>query len=109
MLSAAWVFLLIAGVLEPFWVVALKKSEMFKKVPWIIAAIVFLAGSMYLLSLAMVNLPASTSYAVWTGIGAAGTLIAGSILFKESVTVAKLFFVFLIIAGIIGLKLTGGV
>jgi len=99
---------MIAGILEPFWVVALKKSEMFKKIPWAIAAVVFIAGSMYFLSLAMVDLPASTSYAVWTGIGAAGTLIAGIILFRESATVMKIFFVTLIIAGIVGLKLTGG-
>jgi len=99
---------LIAGILEPFWVVSLKKSEMFKKIPWAIAAIVFIAGSMYFLSLAMVDLPASTSYAIWTGIGAAGTLVAGIILFKESATVMKIFFVFLIVAGIVGLKLTGG-
>ena len=105
---SAWVCLLIAGILEPFWVVSLKKSEMFKKIPWAIAAIVFIAGSMYFLSLAMVDLPASTSYAIWTGIGAAGTLVAGIILFKESATVMKIFFVFLIVAGIVGLKLTGG-
>jgi len=64
---------------------------------------------MYLLSLAMVEIPASTSYAIWTGIGAVGTLVAGMILFKESATAMKMFFVFLIVAGIVGLKLTGGV
>ena len=98
-----------AGILEPFWVVSLKKSEMFRNVPWAAAALVFVAGSMYLLSLAMVEIPASTSYAIWTGIGAVGTLVAGMILFKESATAMKMFFVFLIVAGIVGLKLTGGV
>ena len=86
----------------------MKRSEMFRNIPWAVAALIFIAGSMYLLSLAMVDLPASTSYAVWTGIGAAGTLVAGILLFKESATVAKMFFVLMIIAGIVGLKLTGG-
>jgi len=99
---------MVAGILEPFWVVSLKKSEMFRKIPWTAAALVFIAGSMYFLSLAMVDLPASTSYAIWTGIGAAGTLVAGILLFGESATAMKLLFVFLIVAGIVGLKLTGG-
>jgi len=105
---SAWICLMVAGVLEPFWVVSLKKSEMFRNIPWAVAALVFVAGSMYFLSLAMVDLPASTSYAIWTGIGAVGTLVAGIILFKESATVMRMFFVSLIVIGIVGLKLTGG-
>ena len=105
---SAWICLVVAGILEPFWVVALKKSDMFKNIPWTIAALVFVASSMYFLSLAMVDLPASTSYAVWTGIGAVGTLVAGIILFKESATIMRIFFVSLIVIGIVGLKLAGG-
>jgi quaternary ammonium compound-resistance protein SugE len=108
-LSLTWIFLIIAGLLEPCWAISLKKSEKFRNIPWTIATIVFLAASMYLLSVAMADLPMGTAYAVWTGIGAIGTLIAGTILFKEAVTTARLFFAVLIVTGVVGLQITAGV
>lgn len=106
MISVAWIYLIIAGLLEPCWVVSLKKSEKFRNIRWTAATVAFLAASLYLLSLSMVTLPAGTAYAVWTGIGAAGALLAGIILYKESVTAARMFFVLIIVAGIVGLKIT---
>jgi quaternary ammonium compound-resistance protein SugE len=108
-LSFAWICLIIAGLLEPCWAISLKKSDRFRDIPWAIATIVFLAVSMYLLSVSMAELPMGTAYAVWTGIGAIGTLLAGVLLFKESVTVMRMFFAVMIVAGVVGLQITAGV
>jgi len=105
-ISVAWIYLIIAGLLEPCWVVSLKKSEKFRNIRWTIATVAFLAASLYLLSLSMVTLPAGTAYAVWTGIGAAGALLAGIILYKEAVTAVRMLFVLIIVVGIVGLKMT---
>jgi quaternary ammonium compound-resistance protein SugE len=101
--------LIVAGLLEPCWAISLKRSEKFTDVKWTAATIVFLAASMYLLSVAMAELPMGTAYAVWTGIGAIGTLLAGMILFKESATTARIFFAVLIVSGVVGLQMTAGV
>jgi quaternary ammonium compound-resistance protein SugE len=106
-LSFAWICLIIAGLLEPCWAVSLKMSDRFRKVPWAVATVIFLACSLYLLSVAMAELPVGTSYAVWTGIGAVGTLAAGVILFEETATAVRISFAFLVIAGIVGLQITG--
>jgi quaternary ammonium compound-resistance protein SugE len=64
---------------------------------------------MYLLAVAMAELPIGTAYAVWTGIGAIGTLLAGVLMFKEAATAARMFFAVLIVIGIVGLQITAGV
>jgi quaternary ammonium compound-resistance protein SugE len=102
----AWIFLIVAGLLEPCWAVSMKKSNGFKDIRWTIATFIFLAVSLYLLFMAMSSLPAGTAYAVWTGIGAVCTLIAGIVLFKETATVLRIFFAVLTVAGIIGLYVT---
>ena len=101
-----WLYLIIAGLLEPCWVITLERSDRFRKPFWTVLTVIILVFSLYLLSIVMKELPVGTAYAVWTGIGAVGTLAAGIILYKESVTYRKLFFVFLIVAGIVGLQLT---
>ena len=102
----AWFLLVVAGLLEPCWAISLKRSDKFRNVPWTIATAVFLIGSLYLLTVAMTDLPVGTAYAVWVGIGAVGTLAAGMILFKEPISAARMLFAALVIIGIAGLQIT---
>jgi quaternary ammonium compound-resistance protein SugE len=101
-----WLLLTLAGVAEIGWVIGLKYSVGFTRtVPsaLTIAAMVF---SMVMLGLAAKSLPIGTAYAVWTGIGAAGAAIAGIILFSESASLPRLLCIGLIVAGVVGLKLS---
>lgn len=110
MISLAWVFLVIAGFMEPCWVIGLKKSEGFKRLGWSAFTIVFIFASMYFLALAIdMDLPMGTAYAVWTGIGAVGALVAGVLLFKEKTELVRMFFILLIVIGIAGVQMTCGV
>ncbi len=102
----AWLLLFAAGVLEIGWAVGLKYTEGFTKLwpsIWTIASMVI---SMGLLGIAARDLPIGTAYAVWTGIGAVGTVICGIFLFNEPATAIRLLCVALILSGIAGLKLT---
>ncbi len=104
----AWAFLLLAGVFEITWAIALKYSQGFTRpVP---IGIVCGAGlaSFYLLALAAEKLPIGTAYAVWTGIGAVGTAILGILLFDEAKNAARLACIVIIIAGIAGLRIFEG-
>lgn len=101
----AWVLLFLAGLLEVAWAVGLKYTDGFTR-PWPTAAtLVAMIGSVVLLALAVRTLPLGTAYAVWTGIGTAGAVLLGIVLFAEPATFLRLFFVGLIVAGIVGLKL----
>ena len=102
----AWVFLACAGLLEVVWSSFLKLSEGFTKLGFSIVTIAGMLASFYLLSQAMKTLPLGTAYAVWTGIGAMGSVVVGILIFKEPVTAARMFFTVLLLAGIIGIKLT---
>lgn len=102
----AWVLLGLAGVAEIGWVIALKYSAGFTRPLASVATVVSLAVSMLLLGWAVKTLPIGTAYAVWTGIGAAGAAIAGFYLFGESANPMRIFCILLIIAGVIGLRLT---
>jgi quaternary ammonium compound-resistance protein SugE len=100
----AWVILFFAALFEIAWAVGLKYTEGFTRVGpsvWTIAA---LAVSVGLLGIASKSLPIGTAYAVWTGIGAAGTVIFGMILLGEPVTTARVICLLLIIGGVVGLK-----
>lgn len=101
----AWMILFAAGVLEVGWAVGLKYTEGFTRFWPSVATVLAMAASMALLGVSVRTLPLGTAYAVWTGIGAAGTLCAGIWLFGEPATMARLFCVFLILAGVAGLKL----
>lgn len=103
-----WVFLVIAGGLEVFWSTCMKYSEGFTVLRFSILTIVGMIFSFLFLSQATKSLPLGTAYAVWTGIGALGAVIVGIVLFKEPVTAARIFFVSLLLIGIIGLKATSG-
>lgn len=99
-----WIILFTAGLLEVTWAVGLKYSESFTKLLPSIVTIVSMIVSMGLLSVAVKGLPLGTAYTVWTGIGAVGTTILGIYLFNESKDFLRLFFILLIIIGIVGLK-----
>ena len=101
----AWTYLLIAGLLEMGWAIGLKYTEGFSRLWPSVATIAAMILSMGFLGLALKTLPVGTAYAVWTGIGAAGTAILGISLFGEPATVARLACIGLIVAGVIGLKL----
>jgi quaternary ammonium compound-resistance protein SugE len=102
----AWINLIIAGILEIAWAISLKYTEGFSKLWPSLATVAGMIASFYFLAQALKVIPVGTGYAVWTGIGAAGTAILGIILFAESAAPARLACVGLIVAGIIGLKLT---
>ena len=102
----AWIYLLIAGLLEVAWAIGLKYTEGWSRlVPSLITAALMIA-SFYFLSLAVKVLPIGTAYAVWTGIGTVGAAILGVLLFGETRDVMKIFCIVLILSGIIGLKIT---
>lgn len=100
-----WFILFVAGLLEICWAIGLKYSNGFTDTRWAAFTLVTLAGSMYLLALALRSLPVGTAYAVWTGIGAIGTAILGILLFDEPGTAPRLISIGLIVAGILGLRL----
>jgi quaternary ammonium compound-resistance protein SugE len=103
----AWVYLIAAGVLEIGWAVGLKYTEGFSRLWPSVFTIVCMIVSISLLGLALKTLPVGTAYAIWTGIGAAGTAIVGIILFAEPATAMRLGAISLIVAGVLGLKLAG--
>ncbi|XKU41004.1 quaternary ammonium compound efflux SMR transporter SugE [Pseudomonas [fluorescens] ATCC 17400] len=101
----SWVILFFAGLFEVGWAVGLKYTDGFSKPLPTALTIAAMAVSLGLLGLAMKELPLGTAYAIWTGVGAVGTVIAGIILFGESMALFRLASVALIIAGLIGLKI----
>ncbi|MGH6952484.1 MAG: quaternary ammonium compound efflux SMR transporter SugE [Vitreimonas sp.] len=102
----AWIMLGLAGLFEIVWAIGLKYADGFTK-PWPSAiTIAAMIVSMYLLALAARTLPIGTAYAVWTGIGAVGAALLGMMLFAESANLVRLGCIGLIVAGIVGLKLS---
>jgi len=102
----AWWLLVVAGLLEVGWAVGLKYTEGFTRLVPSVLTLMAMAASVLLLGLAMKLLPMGTSYAVWVGIGAVGTAILGIVLFGEPATFGRLLSLGLIVAGIVGLKLS---
>jgi len=100
-----WVVLTVAGLFEIGWAVGLKYSAGFSKPLPSVLTIVAMAFSLWLLAAAMKTIPVGTAYAVWTGIGAVGVAVLGMVLFGESREFLRVLCLFLIIAGIVGLKL----
>ncbi|MBV5285668.1 MAG: quaternary ammonium compound efflux SMR transporter SugE [Methyloversatilis discipulorum] len=102
----SWTILVIAGLFECAWAIGLKYTDGFSRFWPSAFTVVTMIISVVLLGVAMRNLPVGTAYAVWTGIGAVGTVILGIVLFSEPANAARLACVGLIVAGILGLKLT---
>ncbi|MEK3955032.1 quaternary ammonium compound-resistance protein SugE [Psychrobacillus psychrotolerans] len=103
----AWFLIVIAGVFEVAFVISMKLSDGFKNIKFTILTVISAALSFFLLSLALKEIAVGTGYAVWTGIGAAGSVLLGMYLFKEKRSRKKLFFLSCIIMGVVGLKLFG--
>lgn len=104
----AWLLLVVAGLLETAWAIALKQSAGFSKLLPSVLFVVLGVASLALLALALRSLPVGTAYAVWTGIGAAGTAILGIVLLGEPAQALRLASIALIVAGVVGLNLAGG-
>jgi quaternary ammonium compound-resistance protein SugE len=102
----SWIILFFAGLFEVGWAVGLKYTDGFSRPLPTALTIAAMAISLGLLGLAMKELPLGTAYAIWTGVGAVGTVIAGIILFGESMALFRLASVALIITGLIGLKVS---
>ena len=102
----AWGCLILAGCLEVVWSTALKLSEGFSRLGWSALTIVGMLASFLFLSQALKTLPLGTSYAIWTGIGALGSVAVGILVFQVLATAARMFFAALLLTGIVGLKLT---
>ena len=102
----SWIILFFAGLFEVGWAVGLKYTDGFSKPLPTALTIAAMAVSLGLLGLAMKELPLGTAYAIWTGVGAVGTVIAGIVLFGESMALFRLASVALIICGLIGLKIS---
>lgn len=100
-----WIFLIIAGFFEVGWALGLKYSEGFTKLMPSVFTVFGMIASFYFLSLALINLPLGTAYAIWTGIGTVGTVILGIVLFNEPVDAIRLICIVIIIIGIVGLRL----
>jgi quaternary ammonium compound-resistance protein SugE len=103
----AWFLLVVAGLLEIGFALSLKASDGFTRLVPTVLFVVFAIASLVLLNIALKDLPVGTAYAVWTGIGAAGTALVGVLVLGDPATGARLGFIGAIIVGVIGLQLTG--
>jgi quaternary ammonium compound-resistance protein SugE len=102
----AWIYLVIAGLLEILWALSLKYTNGFARLWPSTVTVCGMVASFYFLAQALKSISVGTGYAIWTGIGAAGTAILGIILFSEPASPPRLLCIALIVAGIIGLKIT---
>lgn len=103
----AWFYLILAGLSEIVWAYGLKMTHGFTHLSWSIITIIFMIVSFYLFAKAMKQIPIGTAYAVFTGIGAAGTAVTGIIFLNEDANFLKIASLLVLITGIIGLKLLG--
>lgn len=101
----AWIYLIIAGLLEIGWAISIKSTEGFTRLGPSLITLGLMAVSFFLLGLALRTLPVGTGYAVWTGIGAAGTAIIGMVWLGEPRDLPRIACIGLIVAGVLGLKL----
>ena len=100
----AWVYLVVAGLLEIGWAIGLKYTEGFTRIVPSVLTVGSMVLSVTLLGLALRDLPVGTAYAIWTGIGAVGVALLGIVLFKDPATAVRLGCIGLVVVGIIGLK-----
>jgi quaternary ammonium compound-resistance protein SugE len=104
----SWILLVIAGIFEVAWAIGLKQLAAAPRVPVVLWTISSMAVSLGLLGLSMRNIPLGTAYAIWTGVGTAGSVLFGMLWFGESATALRLLCVALILCGVVGLKIVQG-
>lgn len=104
----AWFSLFAAGLLELFWSTCMKLSNGFAVPKYTVLTILGMVASFLLLAYATKTLPLGTAYGIWTGIGAVGAVIVGILFFHESAAPARMFFLALLLVGLVGLKVTSG-
>lgn len=104
----SWLLLVLAGFMEVGWAIGLKYTETFTRPLPSLLTLAALIGSFVLLLLAVRDLPVGTAYAVWVGIGAAGTVALSMLLFDEPANPVRIGLLLLIVVGVVGLQLTGG-
>jgi quaternary ammonium compound-resistance protein SugE len=102
--GVAWLLLIVAGLLDVGWAISMKYATGYTRPGWTMLSLIFLAAFVYLLGRVLEVLPVGSAYAVWVGIGAAGTVLFGSVLFGESMTLLRGGGVALIVAGIVALR-----
>jgi quaternary ammonium compound-resistance protein SugE len=103
-LSLAWLALVVAGLLDVAWAVSMKYTEGYTRLGWSLVSLALLGAFVFLLGRALQVLPVGTAYAVWTGIGALGTVVMGVLLFGETLNPLKIGGITLVLAGIVALK-----
>lgn len=101
----AWILLLVSGLLDVAWALSMKYSEGYTRPGWSVLSFLLLVAFVYLLGRVLAVLPVGTAYAIWTGVGAAGTVLFGIVLFGESVSILRFGGIGLIVLGIVLLKL----
>lgn len=101
-----WFILVLAGLFEVGWAIGLKYTEGFTKLWPTVGTVAAMIISIGLLGIAMKSLPVGTAYAIWTGIGAVGTVIMGIWLMNDPVNIPRVLSIVLILSGIVGLKLS---
>lgn len=106
--AAGWVLLVLSGLLDVVWALATKKSDGMTHPGWAAASIVLLAGFVLALSKALSVLPLGMAYAVWTGIGAVGSVLVGAVVFGEPLGAQRIAYVTIIVVAIVGLHLGTG-
>ena len=104
----AWLIIIAAGLLETGFAICLKLSHGFTRIGWTVGFCLFALGSFGLLTIGLKYLEVGPAYAVWTGLGAAGTVVAGILWLDESASTLKFVSVGLVLAGVVGLQLSGG-
>ncbi|WP_363799220.1 multidrug efflux SMR transporter [Lysobacter firmicutimachus] len=102
--GTAWTLLIAAGLIDVVWALTMKLSQGYTRLGWSVLSVISLIAFVWLLGRALTALPVGSAYAVWTGIGAAGTVLIGSVLFGEALTPMRLAGIGLVVAGIVVLR-----
>lgn len=106
--TVAWIALVAAGLIDVAWAVSIKKAQGYSNFGWSVVSLALLAAFVFLLGRALQALPLGLAYSVWTGIGAIGTVLAGVVLFGETLNPVRIVGIALVVAGIVFLKLEAG-
>lgn len=102
----AWTLLILSGLLHVAWAISVKMADCYSRLGWSIASFLLLAAFLYCLGKSLQVLPLGTAYAVWTGLGAVGSILVCVVIFREPATAARLVWIGVTVSGIVGLKLT---